>query len=95
MNVLYALGGVCVEKWTEMSHELETQCWKFYFTQGKSGIFSQFFLFTTAAYFIYKNLATNDQKKGVSMGLSFTFFLFSPTPFLILLKKRLWYMLGF
>lgn len=52
--------------------------------------YSHIFLFTKASQFIYENLATSGQNKGISMGLSFTFFLF-----LILLKKRLWCMLGF
>lgn len=52
--------------------------------------YSHIFLFTKASRFIYENLATSGQNKGISMGLSFTFFLF-----LILLKKRLWCMLHF
>ena len=70
-----------------MSHELETQYWNFYFAQGKSGIFSQFFLFTKAAWFIYKNLATSGQNQGISIGLSFAFFLFSLPPFSFSLRS--------
>lgn len=53
-----------------------------FFCSGEIGIFSQSFLFTKAAGFIYEILATSGQNKGISMGLSFTFFLIL-CPFLI------------
>lgn len=49
-------------------NQLETQCWSFTFLK-RNQEYSHIFLFTKASWFIYKNLATSGQNKGISMGL--------------------------